>query len=165
MLNLELKIRPIRPEDNQDICRIIKSNLIEFNAAIKGTAYYDKETEAMYEAYQDAGSQYVVALLNQKIVGGCGIKALNAYDQSYCELQKMYMLPQARGLKIGKKLILTSLEFAIKSKYHYCYIETFPHMKAAIKLYLKNGFKKINHPLGNTNHYACNTWLLKDLKL
>jgi putative acetyltransferase len=31
-------------------------------------------------------------------------------------------------------------------------------MKDAMKLYEKNGFKKISGPLGNTGHFACDTF-------
>ncbi len=158
-----LQIRPIVKSDNAEVCSIIKSNLKEYNAALKGTAYYDNETQAMFEAYQEERSMYYVALLNNKLVAGCGIKQLQNAASNYCELQKMYMRPEARGKKIGKELIFKCIDFAIKSKYQYCSIETFPQMKEAINLYQKNGFELLDAPLGNTNHYACNVWLLKDL--
>jgi putative acetyltransferase len=38
-------------------------------------------------------------------------------------------------------------------------------MKAAQKLYLKNGFEYINGPLGNTGHYSCPIYMLKNIQL
>ena len=117
----------------------------------------------MYEAYLDDKAIYYVALLNGEIVAGCGINVLKNAGPDVCELQKMYMKPKARGKKIGKQLLLKSLDFAKKAEYKICYLETFPDMKAAIRLYEKNGFKKIDAPMGNTCHYSCNVWMTKDL--
>ncbi len=159
----KVEIRPIKKEDDALISLIIKSTLEEFNAAIEGTAYTDKETDAMFESYQDQNSVYYVALLDDEIIAGCGIKKLQGGNSDICELQKMYMKPEARGKKIGKRLILRCLDFALKAGFRQCYLETFPNMIDAIRLYEKNGFKRIDHSLGNTCHYSCNVWMIKDL--
>jgi len=148
-----LKIREIVKSDNQKISFIIKSVLTELNYNIKGTAFYDKETDSMFEAYQTGKSIYYVAILNDEIIGGCGINPLKNESNSICELQKMYILPKARGKKIGKRLVDKCIEFATKSRYKQCYLETFPNMYAAINLYQKNGFVEIDKSLGNTCHY------------
>jgi putative acetyltransferase len=146
------------------VSRIIKSVLVEHDAAKEGTAYMDKETDAMFDAYQENNEAYFVAILHNKIVGGAGIKHLSQSDENICELQKMYILPEARNQKVGKELILKCLEFAKKSNYEQCYLETFPKMQAAINLYTKNGFLQIDKALGNTSHYACNVWMIKNLE-
>lgn len=162
-MNENIEFREIIKSDNESISKIIKFVLTELNANKKGTAYYDKETDAMYQAYQTKKSVYYIALINNKIVGGCGIHQLKDAENTICELQKMYILSEARGLKIGKILLEKCLTFAI-THYEKCYLETFPQMKSAINLYKKNNFKLISKSLGNTAHTACNVWLLKDLK-
>ena len=53
---------------------------------------------------------------------------------------------------------------AAKEKgFRYCYLETFNTMKDAMKLYAKNGFIKIPGALGNTGHFACDTFYQLDL--
>lgn len=159
-----IEIRTIQKKDNDSLSKIIKSTLEEFNAAIDGTAYTDSETDAMFEAYTKDKSIYYVALLDNKIVAGCGINPLQNGEKEICELQKMYMVPNARGKKIGKNLLFKCLDFAKKTGYQQIYLETFPNMTSAIALYKKNGFYNINHSLGNTCHYSCNVWMLKDLQ-
>ncbi len=44
-----------------------------------------------------------------------------------------------------------------------CYLETLPYMEGARKLYRKVGFKDLEAPMGDTGHYSCNLWMLKDL--
>ena len=75
----------------------------------------------------------------------------------------MYILPHARGEKIGQQLITKCIDFAKKTDYNICYLETFPKMFAAIHLYKKNGFYHLKNALGDTCHYACNVWMQKDL--
>jgi putative acetyltransferase len=162
-MNETINLRPIKKGDNPFISKVIKSTLEEFNAAVEGTAYMDPETDAMFEAYRDSNSIYFVALLNNRVVGGAGIKQLKDGDPMVCELQKMYILPEARNKKIGKLLILNCLDFASSHSFSHCYLETFPKMESAIRLYLRNGFENIDHPLGNTCHYSCNVWMLKKL--
>ncbi len=159
----KIEIREIQAQDNEAIAQIIKSVLTEFKDNLEGTAFYDKETNAMFDAYAEENTVYYIAILQNEIIAGCGIKPLKDGDSNICELQKMYMKPEARGLKIGKTLILKSLQFAKKSGYKSCYLETFPNMEAAINLYAKNGFIKLQQPLGNTNHHACTVWMLKNL--
>jgi len=161
----KITIRAIELSDNEKLASIIKNTLIEYDGDKPGTAFYDKSLLNMFGAYQGKDEAYFVALLNNEIVGGCGIKKLEQDYPTICELQKMYIAPKARGKKIGKKLLDICMDFAIKSGYKQCYLETFSTMYDAIKLYKKNNFHTINQPIGSTGHNACNAWLLKDLTL
>ncbi len=162
----EIIIRPIISEDNLVISSIIKNRIIEFDGDRPGTAFHDKTLLNMFEAYQQEKQVYYVAILNEKIVGGCGIAQLDTDNKAICELQKMYISPKVRGKKIGKKKLLDACQdFASLSDNKQCYLETFSTMQDAQNLYKKNGFLFIEKPIGNTGHDACNTWLLKDLNL
>jgi len=88
---------------------------------------------------------------------------LQGGEPTVCELQKMYFLEEARGKGLGEKMIDHCLDFARKSGFELCYIETLPYMKAAQKLYIKKGFEYIDGPMGTTGHTSCNVWLTKRL--
>jgi putative acetyltransferase len=75
----------------------------------------------------------------------------------------MYFLPEARGKGLGAKMIEKCLTKAKSFGFEQCYLETMPYMKAAQKLYKKNGFSDIEGPIGNTGHYSCNVWMIKKL--
>jgi putative acetyltransferase len=117
----------------------------------------------MFEAYQNQKQAYFVAELGGNIVGGSGIKGLKGSDACICELQKLYLLPAARGLGIGRALTEKCIEFAIREGYKKCYLETFPNMQSAINLYVKLGFKELDSPLGNTGHGGCDVWMVKNI--
>jgi putative acetyltransferase len=159
----EVRIRKIHQEDNIPLAKIIKSVLKEHDAHHGGTAFDDPETDRMFETYQVFNSRYFVAELNGRLVGGAGIHELNGKEKEYCELQKMYLLPETRGVGIGKALMETCLEFAKQSGYQYCYLETLCSMKAAQALYRKFGFEMQDKPVGETGHFGCNVWMLKKL--
>lgn len=158
-----IKIRPIRPDDNKSIAQIIRSVLIEMGVPKVGTAYEDESLDMMYETYAKEKSVFYVAEEQHKIIGGAGIAQLEGGEEGICELQKMYFLPEARGKGLGMQMIHKCLDFAKEQGFKRCYLETMPYMKAARKLYQKVGFTSIDAPLGDTGHYSCQAWMIKDL--
>src|SRR5210317_1397535 len=105
MTSKDFIIREIKPTDNKEVAKIIRSVILEMGAPKVGTAYEDKATDTMFETYQKEKSSYFVLEHNNTIVGGAGIAQLDNYDGNVCELQKMYFLPIARGKGLGSKLI------------------------------------------------------------
>jgi putative acetyltransferase len=156
-------IREIRPEDNPKIATAIRSILIEYGVPKVGTAYADSILDNLYDAYKSEKSVYYVIEKNGNIFGGAGIKHLDNYEGNICELQKMYFMPEARGIGLGSKMMDICLQKAKNFGYDKCYLETLPYMKEARKLYRKAGFKDLEARLGDTGHYSCNLWMLKDL--
>ncbi len=157
------KIREIETSDNQEVKKLIQSVLVDMGAPKEGTAYEDKSLDDMTATYDDRGNVYFVVEEGSKIIGGAGIAPLAGMEFEICELQKMYFLPEARGRGIGVAMIDRCLEFARKNGYGKCYIETMPSMENARKLYKRTGFKTLPGPMGNTGHYNCSVFLLKDL--
>ncbi|MBY0573789.1 MAG: GNAT family N-acetyltransferase, partial [Undibacterium sp.] len=136
-------IREIQAGDNAKIAHVIRSVLKEFNVPKVGSAYADPCLDALYEHYQREVGHYFVVELDGEIVAGAGFAALAGADAGVCELQKMYMLSNARGLGLGKRLIQLCIAQAKKSAYTQCYLETMPEMLAAQSLYQKMGFDYI----------------------
>ena len=152
-------IREIEPQDNAQVEYLIRYCLKEFGGDHEGTAWEDPNLSCFYEFYQAEGSAYWVAEQNGTIVGGVGIGPM---EGDLCELQKMYCLPEARGTGIAHQLIHEALAYG-QERYGRCYLETFENMIAAQKFYEGYGFRRIDHPLGNTGHFACDVLYLKDL--
>lgn len=156
-------IREIEVEDNPKIAKAIRSVLVEMGAPKVGTAYEDRSLDAMKETYTDLKKAYFVLAQDNEILGGAGIAPLENYNGNVCELQKMYFLPEARGKGLGAEMMKTCLNFAKQAGFNHCYLETLPYMQDAQKLYRKVGFKSLSEPLGDTGHYSCTVWMLKDL--
>jgi putative acetyltransferase len=75
----------------------------------------------------------------------------------------MYFLSSARGKGLGQEILTACVNSAAQLGYTYCYLETFNTMQLAMKLYERNGFKKIAGPMGSTGHFACDTFYGKEL--
>jgi putative acetyltransferase len=161
--NNNIVIREITKADNEQIAKVIRAVLIEFGVPKVGTAYADKALDCMTETYDNPKSTYFVIDKNGSIIGGAGVAQLDNYDGNVCELQKMYFLPEARGVGLGSKMMQVCLDQAKAFGFEQCYLETLPYMEDARKLYAKVGFRSLDGPMGDTGHYSCNLWMLKDL--
>ncbi|MBC3848039.1 GNAT family N-acetyltransferase [Winogradskyella echinorum] len=156
-------IREIELKDNPKIAQAIRSVLIEYGVPKVGTAYEDKALDCMTETYDQDKMTYFVVAKGDDILGGAGISPLDNYEGNVCELQKMYFMSEARGKGLGSQMMAKCLEFAKQSGFEQCYLETLPYMVEARKLYRKVGFESLDKPLGNTGHYSCTEWMIKDL--
>ena len=156
-------LREIEKKDNKQIAKVIRTVLIEMGVPKVGTAYEDKALDEMFETYNKSTSAYYVIENNGKIIGGAGVAQLDNYKGNICEFQKMYFLSETRGLGLGSKMITICLEKAKGFGFEKCYLETMPYMDSARALYKKNGFISLDKPVGNTGHYSCNVWMIKDL--
>ncbi len=162
-MSKQITIRKIKPGDNKEICRIIRTVLEEYGGKIEGTAYYDYDTEHMYEAYQKDRAVYYVAEVDGSLAGGCGIQHLADTEENIAELQKLYILKEYRGLGLGKKLVDKCINFAKEQGYKGIYLETFENMSEAQGLYRKFGFNRINYRFGGTGHFSCPVWMYREL--
>lgn len=158
-----MKIREIQQEDNRAVGEMIRSVLTELAVPQEGTAFADRSLNAMFEAYSENGSKYFVVEKAGRIMGGSGISPLSGSKNHICELQKMYFLPEIRGCGAGSRMIEHCLAYAVRSGYKSCYLETLAAMTAAQRLYVKKGFRYLDGPLGNTGHYTCDIWMIKEL--
>ncbi|WP_039948615.1 GNAT family N-acetyltransferase [Vibrio ichthyoenteri] len=160
---MTVTIAPITTKQDDDICQIIKMVGAEFGAVGEGFGPSDPEVLAMSRYYtQDKRSLYLVATLNGDVVGGCGLAPFNDSEQT-CELKKLFLLPQGRGLGLGKSLSEQCLAFAKQQGFNQCYLDTISSMHSAIALYEKLGFEHLTQPISGTLHGGCDVWMLKTL--
>ncbi|HRH48223.1 MAG TPA: GNAT family N-acetyltransferase [Panacibacter sp.] len=156
-------LRQITKEDNQKLASIIRSVLAEFKANKPGTVYYDPTTDDLFTLFKIHGAIYFVAETGVEIIGGAGIFPTPNLPEGCCELVKLYLSPEARGQGTGKALILKCVEAAKQNGYKSMYLETMPELNTAVGLYEKMGFKYLNGPMGNSGHFGCDIWMLKNL--
>lgn len=162
-LQHELVLRPIEPEDNAPLVEIIDACLAEFGGGGPGFANADPEFHALHRVYRRPRAAYFVVTREGEVLGGAGVAQLGGGARDVCEFQKMYLVPAARGHGLGSRLVDLCLSTAREMGYRLAYLETLASMKAARALYVRQGFERIERPMGATGHFGCDAWYTKAL--
>jgi putative acetyltransferase len=157
-------IRKIQPKDNVAMAKIIRGSLTEFGANKPGTVYYDDSTDHLFELFSStANSIYFIAENNDEVIGGAGIFPTEGLPEGTCELVKMYLRKDVRGIGLGRSMIEKCISAANEMGYRKIYIESMPELKKALSVYERFGFEYLEGPLGNSGHTGCDRWMLKVL--
>ena len=158
-----LAIRPIRSGDDAAMAAIIRAVMPEFGATGSGFAINDPEVDWMSRAYAEPRHAYFVLERDGAVLGGAGVAPLAGGDGDTCELRKMYFLREARGIGAGTAMMAQCLHAARDFGFRQCYLETLGGMDAAMRLYERSGFHRIDQPMGATGHGGCNAFYLLEL--
>ena len=143
-----ITIRPITPADDAVIARIIRENLKAHHLDIPGTAYFDPELTCLsgfYRAKPDKRAYFIAANQEGAVIGGVGIAEFEGLPNC-AELQKLYLCDGEKGKGYGKLLMQAAADFARSAGYKCLYLETHTNLEAAIGLYEKMGFRRIEKP-------------------
>jgi putative acetyltransferase len=163
MTNSNITFRNIEKTDNKELAELIRKVFREFKIDKPGTVYFDPTTDNLFQLFRARGSEYWIAEENGTMIGGCGVFPTPGLPEGCAELVKLYLSATVRGRGIGRQLMEKTFESAKKIGYKTLYLESLPELNKAISLYEKAGFKFIPGPLGNSGHFGCNIWMLKDL--
>jgi putative acetyltransferase len=163
MNNLNITFRTIEERDNKELAELIRTVFREFKIHRPGTVYFDPTTDNLFKLFRTPGSEYWIAEENGIIIGGCGVYPTPGLPEGCAELVKLYLSASQRGRGIGWQLMEKTFGSAKGLGYRQLYLESLPELGKAISLYERNGFKNIPGPLGNSGHFGCNIWMLKDL--
>ena len=150
-------------EPTAAMAAVIRTVMPEFGACGDGFAINDPEVDWMSRAYAAPRHGYFVLVRDGRVLGGAGVAPLAGGDAGTCELRKMYFLPEARGRGIGAAMMEACLQAARTMGYQRCYLETLTGMDAAQRLYERSGFQRLCAAMGETGHFGCNRFYIKDL--
>lgn len=159
-----LRYRRIQPKDDVEIARIIRSNLEMHHLNLPGTAYFDPELDrlsAYYNSVPEKRAYFVAVGAGGQIVGGVGIAEFDGIE-ACAELQKLYLDDLSKGMGYGKELMKAAEDWARSAGYKRLYLETHTNLSAALKLYEKMGFHRVDKPC-STQHGTMNRYFLKEL--
>lgn len=101
---------------------------------------FESEINSLPGKYEPPDGILILASVNGK---SAGCVALRRLSKDICEMKRLYIRDEYRGLGIGKKLIVMIIEEAKKLKYRYMRLDTLPTMKKAQELYASLGFYDI----------------------
>lgn len=158
------KIRPITAADDPFIAEIIRSNLKAYHLDIPGTVYFDPEVDhlsAFYQAEPNKRGYFIAENDCGQVIGGVGIAEFAGFTNC-AELQKIYLVDAAKGQGMGRYLLQIAEDFAQKAGYQHLYLETHTNLETAIRLYEKNGFRRMEKP-ESVCHSTMNRFYWKEL--
>jgi GNAT superfamily N-acetyltransferase len=118
----------------------------------------DKSSAPTLDAFAPPGGTFLVMRLDGALVG-CGGFKQDAADTAY--LKRMWVAPEARGLGLGKRLLLALEEKARALGYARVRLETEQSLSEAQQLYRSSGYLEV--PPFNDELYA-HHWFEKALR-
>lgn len=160
---MDITYRPIEERDNREIAELIRTVFREFKIDKPGTVYFDPTTDDLFNLFREKGSYYWIAEEGGSIIGGCGLYPTPGLPEGCAELVKLYLKSTQRGKGTGWRLMEMTFTKAKELGYRQLYLESLPELGKAISLYEKTGFKRISKALGNSGHFGCDIWMVKDL--
>ncbi len=159
-----LRLRALEANDDPTLAALIRAVLIEYGANQAGFAWEDPDLDTLSVSYSRPGSLFLVAIGEEgSILGGAGIAPFSCHQVGTCELQKMYLVREARGRGVGSLLLTRLLQEARQLQYQYCYLETLMRMVDAGRLYQRFGFEPLTEAWGDSGHGGCDQWYVKKL--
>lgn len=112
---------------------------------------FEKELETLPGKYGPPGGALILALVGGK---EAGCIALRKISDDICEMKRLYVRSEYRGLGIGRKLIAKLISEAKNLDYKYIRLDTLSTMKEAQNLYLSLGFYDIGPYVYNPSEGA-----------
>jgi ribosomal protein S18 acetylase RimI-like enzyme len=109
------------------------------------------------QSYNKAGGVFMVLADGNKLVGTV---ALSRHSDTTCELCRMYLAANYRGMGLGRLLLETGLKLAAERGFNEIRLKTAAVLKEAIGLYRSAGFAATNEAACSKN---CNLVMVKYL--
>lgn len=99
---------------------------------------FEAELANLPRGYAFPRGRVLLAFAEETVVGCVAFRSLAVTS---CELKRLYVRPQARGMKAGRQLVLRACLEARLAGYLRIYLDTLPGMVAAQRLYQSLGFQ------------------------
>ncbi len=116
---------------------LISSVLIEYGLQ-PDLAGVDADVLDIECHYRAAGGEFFAVYRQAQLIGTMGIVPVSS---DTCELRKMYVLPNARGIGLGKRLLQLAESEASARGYQYMQLETASVLQQAVALYEHHGYR------------------------
>lgn len=105
-------------------------------------------TEKLASELSNHNSEFYFAILNNKVIGylklNFGQSQTELKDNNALEIERIYVLKELHGRKIGQLLYERAMQVAKEKKVHYVWLGVWEENKKAIHFYKKNGFTEFD---------------------
>ena len=112
----------------------------------------EMELEDPTHKYTAPEGEILVAVKNEQLIG---LVAYHRHTDERCEMKRLYVKPEARGMHLGDTLVKEILAHAKSAGYKEMVLDTIIPLKSAIGLYKKYGFEECdpyyNNPMDDVD--------------
>jgi len=131
----------IQAESGEELERIRNlfceyANMLDFDLDFQN---FDEELANLPGDYIRPAGCLLLAFTKGQLAGCVGLRKLS---EDVCEMKRLYVREQFRGLGFGRALAEAVIEEARKIGYNYMRLDTVPSMDVARALYASVGFKQ-----------------------
>ena len=115
---------------------------------------FEKELQTLHQVYGLPQGCIILAKQNGQTLGCIALKPI---AEGICEMKRLYVRPEARGMGLGRKLVEELMSFARKSAYVSMKLDTVSKLKEATSLYRSIGFTEtppyVYNPLSDVLYF------------
>ncbi len=140
------QLRQYQPSDQATVWQLHVDGLKQTGSFVDDRKY-DQDLLDIEKTYLKNGGEFLVALLDNKVVGMGGFSKI---DDQTAEVRRMRVNADYQGQGIGSLILETLIQKAKDLGYKKLELDTTVNMKAAIQLYEKHGFKEFKR--GRAGH-------------
>lgn len=134
----------------------VRTLLLEYAASLPvDLDFQDFETEVatLPGKYARPRGRLLLARDDERVLGCIGMRPLTVND---CEMKRLYVRPEARGMQLGRQLVEHLCEEARGEGYTRMFLDTLPTMASAQRLYASMGFESteayVFNPVAGTQY-------------
>ncbi|MFY9151850.1 MAG: GNAT family N-acetyltransferase [Prolixibacteraceae bacterium] len=152
-----IELKRVTIADLQDLQLISRQTFQETFAAVNTKENLEKyltdsfNDQKMTAEIENPDSEFYFALLNNQAVGylkvNFGESQTDLNDEKAMELERIYVLKEFHGKKVGQVLFEKALQIAKQHDLEYIWLGVWEHNHKAKKFYQKNGFTEFDKHL------------------
>lgn len=134
---------PLQITDGKEHLDQIKQLMIEYTTRLdRDLSFQNIDTELKNPArkYTAPEGELLIALDDQGVA--LGMVAYHKHSPQRCEMKRLYVRPESRGLRLGERLIKEILKHAKAAGFSEVVLDTITPLQAAIHLYTRAGFQE-----------------------
>ncbi|WP_394331054.1 GNAT family N-acetyltransferase [Aquimarina macrocephali] len=171
MMLKEIQIKPVQPKDSHKLLDIGRQTFYDafgppHNTEENISSYLDEKftLDNIAEELHNPKSKFYFAWINNQVAGYIKINSGNAQTEpvegSALEIERIYVVKEHQGKKIGQLLFQKVLQIAKEKSIEFIWLGVWEKNLGAIKFYKRNGFK-----IFDTHQFMLGTDLQTDMMM